>query len=85
MLALNVEFLLERLLAVAFLFWEARAVKTLAVKNLGAHRMRNRKTTLLFSISLAFIVFVNVMVSIALSMIDTMIYMERGCNLDVRG
>ncbi|KAA6357926.1 MAG: putative DUF214 family protein, partial [Streblomastix strix] len=59
--------------------------KTLAVKNLGANRKRNRKTTLLFSISLAFIVFVNVIVSIALSMIDTMIYMEKGCNLDVRG
>jgi hypothetical protein len=44
MLALNVEILLEKLLARVILFWERRVVVTIATANLVAHRLRNRKT-----------------------------------------
>ncbi|KAA6390762.1 MAG: putative DUF214 family protein [Streblomastix strix] len=67
MITVNFEFVFERLIAFVFLFWESKAVKFMAVKNLTTHRLRNRKTTLLFSISLSFIVFVNVMASITMS------------------
>jgi hypothetical protein len=38
---------------------DAAPVRTVASKNLGAHRPRNRKTAVLYSLSLAFIVFIN--------------------------
>ncbi|KAA6380953.1 MAG: putative DUF214 family protein, partial [Streblomastix strix] len=74
MITVNFEFVFERLVAFVFFIWESKAVKFLAVKNLTAHRERNRKTTLLFSISLSFIVFINVMASIAMSLIVDMSY-----------
>ncbi|KAJ4463016.1 putative DUF214 family protein [Paratrimastix pyriformis] len=43
-----------------FLFWEKRALRDLAVKNLVAHRLRNRKTTLMYAISIGFIIFISV-------------------------
>lgn len=63
-LTLNIEFVFERIIAYVFLCWETKAVKFIALKNLTAHRIRNRKTTLLFSITLSFIVFINVMINL---------------------
>ncbi|GAM17947.1 hypothetical protein SAMD00019534_011220 [Acytostelium subglobosum LB1] len=60
LLALNVEHLLERLIVFALLFWEKRAIPQIVLKNLVAHKLRNRKTAIMYAISLAFIIFVNV-------------------------
>ncbi|EFA79184.1 DUF214 family protein [Heterostelium album PN500] len=60
LLALNLEHLLERLIVFVFLFWEKKAIPSLVIKNLVAHKMRNRKTAIMYAISLAFIIFVNV-------------------------
>eukprot|EP00708_Paratrimastix_pyriformis_P002012 GAFH01000750.1.p1 GENE.GAFH01000750.1~~GAFH01000750.1.p1 ORF type:complete len:1070 (+),score=469.34 GAFH01000750.1:43-3252(+) len=60
MLSLNFEHLLERGVVGFFLFWEKRALRDLAVKNLVAHRLRNRKTTLMYAISIGFIIFISV-------------------------
>ncbi|KAA6390565.1 MAG: putative DUF214 family protein [Streblomastix strix] len=81
MLAVNFEFVFERLIAFVFLIWETKAVKFMAVKNLTAHRLRNRKTTLLFSISLAFIVFINVMASIAMSLVVDLNYHRNAADI----
>jgi hypothetical protein len=59
-----------------FLFWEDRGVRNLSLKNLSAHQVRNRKTTLLYSTSLLFIVFLNVMMVIAMDLNLAMQYME---------
>eukprot|EP01133_Synstelium_polycarpum_P002551 gene2551-2924_t len=60
MLALNVEHLLERLIVRVVLFWEAKAIPAIVLKNLVAHKLRNRKTAIMYAVSLAFIIFVNV-------------------------
>ena len=60
LLSLNLESILEKLCTTVFLFWENPAIQALVTKNLVAHRKRNRKTTLMYAISLAFIIFVSV-------------------------
>ena len=60
MLSLNVEQMLERLVLVVFFFWEKTAITAVVLKNLTAHRERNRKTTIMYSLSLGFIIFMSV-------------------------
>eukprot|EP00997_Jenningsia_sp_PLL12_P007709 NODE_437_length_1745_cov_105.254127_g368_i0.p1 GENE.NODE_437_length_1745_cov_105.254127_g368_i0~~NODE_437_length_1745_cov_105.254127_g368_i0.p1 ORF type:complete len:543 (+),score=174.78 NODE_437_length_1745_cov_105.254127_g368_i0:24-1631(+) len=60
LLALNLESILEHFLSVALFFWENSAIRTLILKNLVAHRKRNRKTTIMYALSLAFIIFISV-------------------------
>jgi ABC-type lipoprotein release transport system permease subunit len=59
LLSLNVSYLLERAVLFVFFFWDSDAVVEVAIKNMGAHRPRNRKTAVLYSLSLAFIVFIS--------------------------
>jgi ABC-type antimicrobial peptide transport system permease subunit len=54
-----------------FLFWESAAVFQLIKKNLIAHRLRNRKTALMFAMSIGFLIFVSVAASIQ---IESVIY-----------
>jgi hypothetical protein len=83
MLAVNFEFIFESLCAFVFLCWETKAVKFMAVKNLTAHRLRNRKTTLLFSVALAFIVFINIMASIAMTLVVDLNYHRNAADMRV--
>ncbi|KAA6386078.1 MAG: putative DUF214 family protein [Streblomastix strix] len=78
LITINFEFIIERIVGYVFLFWECVAVRKLAKKNLIAHRIRNRKTTLLFAITLAFIVFLNVMGRIAIQFVVDMNYHRNG-------
>jgi hypothetical protein len=59
-LSLNIENLIEQFLTIIFFFWENEAVYDLITKNLVAHRLRNRKTTIMYSLSLAYIIFVTI-------------------------
>ena len=83
-LSLNLEVLLENLFLYILFFWEAAAVMTLIEKNFVAHRVRNRKTFLLFSISLAFIVFISVSYQIQLDEFLYSTQQSNGCMLMVR-
>ncbi|KAA6366361.1 MAG: putative DUF214 family protein, partial [Streblomastix strix] len=83
-LTLNIEFVFERIIAYVFLCWETKAVKFIALKNLTAHRIRNRKTTLLFSITLSFIVFINVMINLQLSLMIDQNYHSYGGDIRAR-
>lgn len=67
LLALNFENILERILAYIFFFWENSAIRSLVLKNLIAHRIRNRKTTIMYSLSLGFIIFVAVSFKLQIS------------------
>jgi ABC-type antimicrobial peptide transport system permease subunit len=59
-LSLNVETVVERTLTLVFFFWENAAIRDMVNKNLISHRIRNRKTTIMFCLSLAFIIFISV-------------------------
>ena len=60
LLALNFQHILERLLLRLFFFWERPQIPFIVRKNLIAHRARNRKTSIMFALSLGFIIFITV-------------------------
>lgn len=51
-LSLNLENILQKLLIWIFFFWESTFVRLLVTKNLVAHRIRNRKTSIVYALSL---------------------------------
>ncbi len=58
LLALNIQYLLERLVVIMCFFWTGAAHRSLVIKNLAAHRLKNRRTAIMYSLSMAFIIFV---------------------------
>ena len=60
LLALNFQHILERILLRMFFFWERPQIPFIVRKNLIAHRARNRKTSIMFALSLGFIIFITV-------------------------
>ncbi|KAM9977270.1 hypothetical protein ACTFIR_011129 [Dictyostelium discoideum] len=83
-LALNVEQILERAVVNLFFFWEKRAIKSLVVKNLIAHKLRNRKTAIMYAVSLAFIIFVNVSYSMQQASMNYQVQQSYGSYLSVK-
>jgi len=57
MLAYNVQRFLEIILAYVFLIFENNSMRMMVLKNLSAHRMRNKMTSIIYSIALGFIIF----------------------------
>lgn len=70
LVALNLQHMLERALGKLFFFWESRGIRNLVVKNLVAHRKRNQKTSILYALSLGFIIFINIAYHIQVSSIS---------------
>jgi len=60
LLSLNLQHFMETFFTHFLLFWDNPGMRALVSKNLVAHRIRNRKTTMLYAVSLSFIVFVSV-------------------------
>jgi hypothetical protein len=57
MLAFNLQRIVEVILTHVLLFFEKRSMKTLVTNNLSSHRPRNKMTSIIYSISLGFIIF----------------------------
>eukprot|EP00026_Physarum_polycephalum_P001697 Phypoly_transcript_01699.p1 GENE.Phypoly_transcript_01699~~Phypoly_transcript_01699.p1 ORF type:complete len:1053 (-),score=137.59 Phypoly_transcript_01699:52-3186(-) len=60
LLSLNLGQMLETFVVWAFFFWENASIPQVVLKNLVAHKIRNRKTTIMYALSLGFIIFINV-------------------------
>ena len=60
LLSLNAQFFIERAIVYTLFLVERTSMRLLIVKNLAAHRLRNRKTTIMYAISLSFIIFLMV-------------------------
>jgi uncharacterized membrane protein len=58
LLSFNFQYLFERFVVKIFLFFTSVATKNMVLKNLAAHRIKNRRTALMFSLSIAFIIFI---------------------------
>jgi ABC-type antimicrobial peptide transport system permease subunit len=84
MIALNLQHMLERFLGWLFLFWESRGIRNLVVKNLVAHRKRNQKTSILYALSLGFIIFINIAYNIQVSSISEDKKRDAGSFMSVR-
>lgn len=85
MVALNLQHLLERALGWLFFFWESRGIRNLVVKNLVAHRKRNQKTSILYALSLGFIIFINIAYSIQVSSISEQKQRDAGATMLAQG
>lgn len=86
LLVINFERFVE--LGVMYLFfylWESTGVFTLIQKNLSAHRLRNRKTTLMYAMALGFIIFVTVAFQIQLESVRYEIRRAIGGEVRVKG
>lgn len=60
LLSLNLQHMLEKFLLKVFFWWERPQIPFIVSKNLVAHRQRNRKTSIMFALSLGFIIFITV-------------------------
>lgn len=87
MLALNLERPLEHLIANVFLFWAGPASHSTLHKNLVAHRSRNRKTTIMYALSMGFVVFVTVTLSLQITSFEMQELQVRfgACHMGCRG
>ncbi|KAL0491062.1 hypothetical protein AKO1_009747 [Acrasis kona] len=82
-LSLNLENLIEFCVTFLFFFWENVAVREMVVKNLVAHRERNRKTTIMFALSLGFIIFISVSVDLQLNTVRYQTLRYSGTRLNI--
>ena len=57
LLAFNLQRGLEIILTHIFLFYEDKSMKLMVLKNLTAHKVRNKMTSIIYSIALGFIIF----------------------------
>jgi hypothetical protein len=57
LLAFNIQRFIEIILTHLILFWETISMQQMVKKNLTAHRMRNKMTSIIYSIALGFIIF----------------------------
>lgn len=83
LLAMNFERVAQTCVSYLLLFWESRAVFSFMQKSLSAHRRRNRKTSLMYAPSLAFIIFITVVVQIQLVSFEYSARQQMGCEVYV--
>lgn len=83
MLSINVQNIVERGLVAALLFWEEVAVRALVLKNLVAHRKRNRKTSMLYASALGFIIFISIYFQVNLVSASFQMQRTRGAYLTI--
>lgn len=60
LLAFNVQSYIERLCTHFFLFMETGSIRAMVIKHLSAHRRRNQMTSLIYSLSLGFLIFLSI-------------------------
>ncbi|KAJ4453685.1 putative permease family protein [Paratrimastix pyriformis] len=72
---------LEQLMLHLIMWGSDRPLKKLVRKSLAGHRSRNRKTALMFTISLAFIIFAGAMFALQASMISDNVQMGLGSDI----
>ena len=83
LLAFNVQRFLEIVLTHIFLFFEQSSMKQMVTKNLTAHRLRNKMTSIIYSIALGFIIFLIVSYNLQIKSIALNELSGKGCYLQL--
>ncbi|KAH3743486.1 DUF214 family protein [Pelomyxa schiedti] len=78
LLSLSLETLLEKIFCWLFFFWDHTAIVHILMKNLIAHKLRNRKTTIMYSVSLSFIIFIFVAYNMQVSSFQYSLLQDAG-------
>lgn len=58
LLSINAQPFLEKILIYLLLFFEKKSIRSLVLNNLSAHRIRNKLTSMIFSLSITFVIFI---------------------------
>jgi len=69
LISISFQYLIEKLLAYVLLFWINVTDFILILKNLSAHRFKNRRSSILYALSVALIVFLSVGIQIQIQTI----------------
>ena len=72
LLVTNMQGILEHVLVYIFFFWEAKSLRTLLFKNLGAHKQRNYLTSIIYALTLGCVIFLLVSASLQIQSISAM-------------
>ena len=72
------QYILEKIIAYVFLFWVNSTDFLLMLKNLAAHRFKNRRSSILYAFSVSFIVFVSVGIQIQVQTIYNELLKKHG-------
>lgn len=70
LLSYSFQYIFEKFIAYVTLFWVNKTDFILTMKNLSAHRFKNRRSSLLYALSVSFIIFVSVGISIQIQTIS---------------
>eukprot|EP01080_Neovahlkampfia_damariscottae_P003982 gene3982-7238_t len=84
-LSLNFEGIIEHFVTYILFFWENNAIRKLIVKNLVAHRLRNRKTSIMFSLSLAFVIFLSIAFKTQIESLQFDQLQDKGARIRIQG
>jgi hypothetical protein len=84
LVAHNFQFFLEITFTKVFLFWMNTTDLLLILKNLAAHRIKNRRAALLYSFSVCLLIFVSVGLSVQLQSIKYQTLSEFGTYVEIR-
>lgn len=80
---LNLEYLTQKFFTFIFFFWTSTYIRTLVIKNLIAHRLRNRKTSLMFSLSVGFFIMISVGAKLEITSTNLRILSRRGAEINL--
>lgn len=83
LLSRNIEHLLQKMLTYLFLFFARSYTKLLILKNLTAHRIKNKKTSLMFSLSVGIFIMTSVGFDLILQSTKNIIIMQNGSEVIV--
>lgn len=78
LLSYSFQYMFEKFVAYVCLFWINKTDLMLTLKNLSAHRLKNRRSSLLYALSVAFIIFVSVGISIQIQTIEDALLKKHG-------
>ena len=77
-LSINIENLLQKIVTHILLFFTSSNTKMLIIKNLTAHRLKNRKTSIMYSLSIGVFIMINVGLDLIIQSAEKDIIMRRG-------
>ena len=77
-LSINIENMLQKIVTHILLFFTSSYTKILIIKNLTAHRLKNRKTSIMYSLSIGVFIMINVGLDLIIQSAEKDIIMRRG-------
>lgn len=83
LLSFNLQRVLEIILVYVLLCFEKQSMKNLVLKNLTAHKMRNKMTSIIFSLALGFIIFLIVSANLQIKSSQLLNLRRRGAYLQL--